>query len=629
MLVPSECNEKNILSDEVFEQIITEEDPVNQAKSIIAFQNRAKELDDNLKTRDRHYVNNFNRLLKQWQKLAKESAETKKNPSKEDNYTNFDYFGNGIELKCGSWVADDKGVKGYNLFGEVLACYHPILPIERLENLETGEEQIVLAFKRGNKWKVHKVPKDVISSATKITALSRFGVAVTSENARHLVRFLSDIENWNEGLIQLRQSTSKLGWLKDDFIPYDKEITFDGDNRFKQIFEALHERGDVQTWTDHIKELRASGKFEVKFILAASFASILIKIVGGLPFFVDLWGETEGGKTVTLMLAASVWGNPGESQYIGDFKTTDVALEAKADMLNNLPMILDDTSKTSARIRDNFEAVVYDLCSGKGKSRSNRDLGINRENHWSNCIICNGERPLNSYVNQGGAINRIIEVKCSSHIFTDPQCTANILKRNYGFVGKLFVETVKNMGEDTVREVFNGFLKQLMSEDRMQKQAMSVATVLTADKIVTDEIFKDGQYITLEEAEKVLIDRNEVSDNERCYEYILEKVAQNPKRFEDDSNQEIWGKKDDDMVTLIRSAFDGICRDGGFNSASFLEWADYHKLLVTDPGRRTKVVRINGERPRCICLKTNRDEDSNDTEEVFETVDDLELPFND
>ena len=88
---------------------------------------------------------------------------------------------------------------------------------------------------------------------------------------------------------------------------------------------------------------------EVKFLLAASFSSVLVQVLGGLPFFVDLWGETEGGKTVSLMVAASVWANPDESRYIGDFKTTDVALEAKADMLNHLPMFLDDTSKTSAK----------------------------------------------------------------------------------------------------------------------------------------------------------------------------------------------------------------------------------------------------------------------------------------
>ena len=147
-------------------------------------------------------------------------------------------------------------------------------------------------------------------------------------------------------------------------------------------------------------------------MLAASFASVLLPILGGLPFFVDLWGETEGGKTVSLMLACSVWANPDESSYIGDFKSTDVALEARADFLNNLPMMLDDTSKTSERIRDNFEGIVYDLCSGKGKSRSDKELGIRRENRWRNVILTNGERPLSSYVNQGGAINRILELEC-------------------------------------------------------------------------------------------------------------------------------------------------------------------------------------------------------------------------
>ena len=81
----------------------------------------------------------------------------------------------------------------------------------------------------------------------------------------------------------------------------------------------------------------------------------------------DLWGETEGGKTVTLMLGASVWANPGESRYIGDFKTTDVALEAKSDMLNNLPLILDDTSKVSAKIRDNSRELCMTCVPAKGK----------------------------------------------------------------------------------------------------------------------------------------------------------------------------------------------------------------------------------------------------------------------
>lgn len=104
-------------------------------------------------------------------------------------------------------------------------------------------------------------------------------------------------------------------------------------------------------------------------------------------------------------------------------------------LLNSLPMILDDTSKVSARIRDNFEGIVYDLCSGKGKSRSNKELGMNRENKWRNAILTNGERPLSSYVTQGGAINRILEVECGENIYCDPQATVETLKKNYGYAG--------------------------------------------------------------------------------------------------------------------------------------------------------------------------------------------------
>ena len=117
-------------------------------------------------------------------------------------------------------------------------------------------------------------------------------------------------------------------------------------------------------WLNHVCELRKRDRMEIKFFLAASFASVLVGLLGALPFIVDLWGETEGGKTVAMMLAASVWANPADSMYIGDFKTTDVQLEVRSDLLNNLPLMLDDSSKVNARIRDNFERVVYDLCSG-------------------------------------------------------------------------------------------------------------------------------------------------------------------------------------------------------------------------------------------------------------------------
>lgn len=617
----SEFDADSILDDEVFIELFEMEDPILRSKTKVQLTRRAKQL--GVKSDFEEILKGYNQADREMKRQEQENRTV----CTVDNYTNF--TGPHDRMYCGAWIADDRGVFAQNS-GRVdeVACYHPILPVERLRNLETGEEQIKLAYKRNNQWQDIVVPKTMITSANKIVALSGRGISVTSENAKLLVKYLADVENGNDDYIDVQYSTSKLGWINDQFIPYDTDIIFDGDNRFKQAFESVSDHGSFDVWLRHVRELRASGRMEVKFLLAASFSSVLVQVLGGLPFFVDLWGETEGGKTVSLMVAASVWANPDESRYIGDFKTTDVALEAKADMLNHLPMFLDDTSKTSARIRDNFEGIVYDLCSGKGKSRSNKELGINRENRWRNVMICNGERPLSSYVNQGGAINRILEVECGEKIYQDPQKTAETVKKNYGHAGKEFVEIIKELGEDEIRSIQKEFQKQLLDTDKMQKQSISLSIVLTADKIATDHIFKDGQYISVEEAKKVLIDRNELSDNERCYHFIQDKVAMNGHRFDAMTSCEKWGIVENGYAIFYNSAFDQICKDGGFSKKSFLSWAAKKGIIQQDSkGNHTKQKKIDGKNSRCVFLQLNPEENVDD--DGFASIDETqeELPF--
>ena len=623
-----ELDAESILSDAVLTEVFDQEDELYKARLLLSLEDRAAEL--GVKKKFQELVKAYKRIEREMRR--KEREKPKKQLTLVDNWTNFD--GPYDRMQCRSWVASDDGIYNYNAQSgnlDVLACYHPILPLERLKNLETGEEQIKLAYKRNGRWDEIIVPKTMITSANKIVALSGRGIAVTSENARNLVKYLADVENANDDYIRVQYSSSKLGWIKGDFLPYDTEIIFDGDSRFKPIFDSITAAGSWDAWYKHVKEIRRRGRIEAKFLLAASFASILVYLVGGLPFFVDLWGETEGGKTITLMLAASVWANPDESRYIGDFKTTDVALEAKADMLNHLPMLLDDTSKVSTRIRDNFEGVVYDLCSGKGKSRSNKELGINRENRWRNVILTNGERPLNSYVTQGGAINRILEVECGEKVYSSPQETADLLRKNYGWAGRDFVSVIKDIGTEEVKRIQHDIQSQIYDDEKMQKQSISLSIVLAADRIATEYLFKDRQYISIDEAKEVLIDRNELSDNERCYRYLLDKVQMNPQRFETlDARVEQWGVLQDGYAVIFSTAFDALCREGGYSKKSFLSWANRKGLLLTDKGRMDKVKKIRGSVYRCVFLRMDGESETIGNGDGFVAISDDEqetLPF--
>lgn len=626
-MVPlGELTKDTILDESVFTEVFDQEDEIYKARLILSLEDRAEEL--GVKTK-------FTTLLRTYKKVYQESQKKKARPvSLVENWTNFSDCPYD-RMQCRSWIASDDGICLYNPqtgLTDILACYHPILPIERLKNLETGEEQIKLAYRRGGCWEELIVPKVMVTSASKIVSLSGRGVAVTSENAKFLVRYLADVENSNGDSIKVQYSSSKLGWIRGGFLPYDEEVVFDGDSRFRQIRESISQVGSRQKWYDHIKKLRASGRLEVKLLLAASFASILVQLVGGLPFMIDLWGETEGGKTVSLMVAASVWADPDENAYIKDYKGTEVGLEATCDLLNNLPLILDDSSKKNRKIEENFEGLVYDLCSGKGKTRSNKDLGLNRECHWKNCILTNGERPLNSYVSQGGAMNRILELECSNKVFDDPQETAELVKKNYGYAGYDFIQILKKIGTEKVKCIQQEFQQKLYDAEKMEKQSLSLSIILTADRIATDYLFQDGNCIGIEEAREVLMDREDISDNERCYQYIQSEIDINAAKFDAFSQtSEKWGMVEKGYAYIYTNIFDNICKKGGFSRTSFLSWAERKGLIQTSAGKRTKTKRIDGHVVRCVVLKLEgtpeEDQDgfmeAGDYEQAYQE----ELPF--
>ena len=138
----NKLDKKTILADAVFEEVFNQEDEIQKARLLLSLQDRAAELGVKGK---------FDQMVKAYKKVDKEIRQKKmQETAGMDNYTNFD--GPYDTMYCGSWIAGENGIYAQNTSTvEQIACYHPILPIERLKNLETGEEQIRLAFKRNGR----------------------------------------------------------------------------------------------------------------------------------------------------------------------------------------------------------------------------------------------------------------------------------------------------------------------------------------------------------------------------------------------------------------------------------------------------------------------------------------------
>lgn len=545
-----------------------------------------------------------------------------------DNVT--DFHNQPMELNCGDYQCDEYGVTiSAGIMGEVQVCSHPIMPVQRLVNVDTDEEKLKIAFRKGYRWRERIVDKDVLSNQAKIIELSKYGVMVNSTNARYLGQYLMELEQLNYDTIPEQRSVGRLGWISnDDFSPYVGELVFDGDESFRHMFSAVTKNGNFDEWLKVMLDLRKGNIFG-RLFLASSFASVILQPCGLLPFFVHAWGGTECGKTVGLMIAASVWGNPKLGEYITTFNSTAVAQEFQAGFLNSLPYCLDELQiQSSAGIKD-FDRLIYQLAEGIGKARGTKHGGLMKNKTWRNCIITNGEHPISNANSGGGALNRVIEFECTEKVYHDLVGMCQVIQSNYGFAGQMFVDWLQNNHIDDIRKLQKEYYKKLLATNSTDKQAASASAILAADKAVTDLIFKDGRNLTVEDIGTIMTDRDTVDVNLRAAEYIKELIARNPSKFNLNSfgemSGEVWGTVEGGNTYFIKSVFDREMRAAGYNSHAFLSWAKRTGRIITDgeKGRTTKVKRVFGSSSpvRCVCFPSETDTSD------FEEIDDYEPHF--
>lgn len=612
----SSLSSSEILSDELFEELLSLGSDIEITRNELELIDRAKLLDVKSK---------FEKMLSAFRSEKKKFDREQKNkiiPIRTDLVDGVTHFiGEYDDLYCGQWICGENGVFCITMFGEQYACPHPILITKILANAETGFVKVQIAYKVRNRWREIVVDKESIASASKITGLSRYGIMVNSENAKNLVRYLTDLESLNSDSIMEQISTSKLGWINGEFMPYGQNIVFDNEHNLKCVFDSIESVGSRSKWYELVKELRKIGKLECMIYLAASFGSILVEPLNALPFIVNLYGESGKGKTVALMLATSIWANPQEGQYMSDAKATPTALELRLNFLNSLPMLIDDMAQVKTQYDGDFSQLIYFWCAGKGKDRANRNLGMNASTSWKNIIITNAERSLTNETTQGGAINRIIDIEMAEgYIFENGNEIVELLKGNYGHAGREFVDLIQSMDKTELREIHKGFYSEIVAAAKLQnvekeeKQILPMSILMTADYLTEKYLFQDKCRLDFDKCVGLLKNKGEVSENIRAYQFIIDEIQMNGSRFarnaDDYTTNECWGMlEENSKVAIINAnAFKKILDRGNFSEKTFLSWAMKHGAVEVDlKGSCKKNKRIGNSVARCVFLKMNID----------------------
>lgn len=551
-------------------------------------------------------VKNFKTLYRWFEKSMQGRAQ----PA--DNAT--DATGQKLELSCGDWVCDDCGVRrGVGTYEEV-ACQIPVLLTHRYENIDSGSEKVEISFRKGGRWRREIIPCSQYASPKELVKLSDAGLPVNLRMAQSLSDYLMDLYALNYDRIPASPSASRLGWVsEDEFLPLVDGIVYDGGAEYRAVFEAVSPHGSGAAWIEAARAFRREG-VAARIVLAASFASVLVKPLGLLPFFVHLWGvDTSTGKTVALMMAASVWACPEMGKYVKTFDGTDVGYERTAAFLNSLPMCIDEL-QIARNSRGQVAFNVYRLAQGAGRTRGNRGGGVDVTPTWANAMITTGETPINAANAGGGAINRVIEIECTSKakVVEDGHATVQAIRQHYGHAGREFVRRLmdgEGAGIAEARKLYEQAFAQLNSSATTDKQAMAAAVIVAADQLATRWIFVDNKALTADEIEGFLATREAVSTGARGYQYMCDWVAQNINRMRPDlENGDVYGLVEDDWAYIIGTTFNRAAEDGGYNAKALLSYMAGAGLIRTSGRRTTICKRIHGTVVRCVCLKiTNED----------------------
>jgi uncharacterized protein (DUF927 family) len=293
----------------------------------------------------------------------------------------------------------------------------PILISKVLENIDGGRVAVELCWLLRGQWIKRVVDREQIASATLVTALAGYGLPANSNNAKALVQYLAQFEATNADQLPIEAISSHLGWVNDrgfvlgrTYIGDGTQILFNGsDEGNDQLADGIVSTGNLDAWREAV--MRVLGYPKASLALYASFTAPLLKILGAPSFIVDYAGETTGGKTTCLQLAASVWGNPDldsdEPTALGTWNSTNVRFERASSTLHNLPLILDETKK--ARFPSDVAKAVYDFASGHGRGRGSKS-GLAASATWKSVLISSGEQPITSFTKDAGQHARVLSV---------------------------------------------------------------------------------------------------------------------------------------------------------------------------------------------------------------------------
>lgn len=539
--------------------------------------------------------------------------------------------------------------------GSVQIAAAAIIIAERQIDILNGKETLTLEFSRDGQLKRVDADRSLVFNSREIIKLADTGFPVNSYNAGDLVMYLTQFEEVNIGAIPVVKVSSCQGplgsnWVegfllgtrhltKTQLVPAISDqqvlqaVRYRGmDEGDAQLIAAYHTRGTLEGWRDAVALARTFPR--VMFCVYASLGTPFLEVLGTSNFAIDISFVTSSGKTTTIRIAASCWGNPDERSahsIVNSWDASRVYLERAPAICNGLPLILDETQR--ARDHKVLAQTVYDVINGRGRGRGSVK-GIQRSSHWHTILFSTGESRLTSFTNDGGTRSRVLSLWGPQFGKMDGETGLTVNRLNvevrahYGHAGAKIVQHILDHQDqwDRWREEYEGYKRAYhvkAGENAVAgRYADYLALVEFAGRLAHQVLELPWTYENPVDKlwNELLAGAEDADQAAVALEYVYSWASSRRSQFnagasarEGDEIRECLGRWDDGnwpWIGIFPSAVAKALTDAGFEPKTTLEiWRDRGWLetstesrLGKEINRTTKSVKTVNGVDRLVCI---------------------------
>lgn len=500
-----------------------------------------------------------------------------------------------------------------------LVSSRPVYLAATVRSVTDGEYHSDVVWRSPDgRWDRGTFPRHVLADSRALVKLARRGLPVDSGTAAALVKYLTAFERANLSS-SVEMAADALGWQGErgryGFLWGATCLGGAGDVRLlaeagkSQLAEAYRAGGTLERWRDEVwQPIQAHPR--VALGVYAAVAPVVFGIVKSAPGFVVDWaGRSTGGKTTTLRVAASVWGDP--AQLIKSWSATANAIEHLASFSAYLPTMLDDT-KEARQYPSRVIGAVYQVTGLQSKLRASPD-GLRTTSAFRTVLLSTGEAPITSFGADTGAAARVLAVRGFPFSAEDSRAVADGLNAStlthFGHVGPAVVRWL-----DAHRDHWPAvekrwrYLRETFASEASNpfggRSAPYVATIHIAAELVSAALGLQVNEETLKQVRRFARESAQVAERHRSALLDLWGwLASRPdaRDGEDGAGREIIVRWHGERPSVIAVALRRWLDREGYQTDVIDEWSRLG-WIDTSKNRQTQVVRFasSGQRVRCF-----------------------------